>query len=181
MTNGDAESGGTRSRGQTPSTFTERLNRLFELVGSSTTVGAGEPTNRQVADAITRREAELHRDGLTPEPFSISASYLQQLRSGTKTNPSMRTLEALAGYFAVPPAYFFDPRLAEEIESQLQTLRALRDSGVMQVATRAQGLSPESLNHVAQLIDHTRRLEGLDASPPDGRKVYSVQPRRKGP
>src|SRR5947208_2004720 len=57
----------------------------------------GEYTFEEVADAV--------RAGGGP---TISATYIWQLRKGIRDNPTKKHLEALAGFFGVPPAYFFD-------------------------------------------------------------------------
>ncbi|WP_320783577.1 helix-turn-helix domain-containing protein [Streptomyces sp. CRN 30] len=90
---------------------------------------------------------------------SFSATYLWQLRSGRRDNPTKRHLEALARFFDVPPAYFFDDEEGERIASQLELLGALRDANVRSVALRAVGLSPEALDTVSDLIDVIARRE----------------------
>ena len=62
---------------------------------------------RARGDASLEDVARAIRAGGGP---TISASYLWLLRTGRKTNPTLRHLEALARYFGVPPAYFFDAR-----------------------------------------------------------------------
>jgi transcriptional regulator with XRE-family HTH domain len=93
----------------------------------------------------------------------VSATYIWQLRTGKRDNPTKRHIEALAAFFDVPPAYFFDDQVAEQIRGQLQLLATLRDRGVRQVATRAAGLSPRGLQAVDEMIKQVRALEGLEA------------------
>ncbi|MFR9798244.1 XRE family transcriptional regulator [Streptomyces sp. MS06] len=90
---------------------------------------------------------------------SFSATYLWQLRTGRRDNPTKRHLEALAGFFQVPPAYFFDGEEAAAVGRELEVLGALRDAGVQRVALRAVGLSPEGLDTVSELIDVIARRE----------------------
>jgi transcriptional regulator with XRE-family HTH domain len=90
---------------------------------------------------------------------SFSATYLWQLRTGRRDNPTKRHLEALAQFFDVPPAYFFDDAEGERIASQLELLGALRDANVRSVALRAVGLSPQALDTVSDLIDVIARRE----------------------
>jgi transcriptional regulator with XRE-family HTH domain len=92
---------------------------------------------------------------------TISATYLWQLRKGLRDNPTKRHLEALAGFFGVPPAYFFDDAEAERINAELTLLSALRDAPVRQIALRANGLSSKSLEAIADMVDRVRQLEGL--------------------
>ncbi len=133
-----------------PESLASRLDHLFKVTADA---NGREHSYRAVAAAIEAAGGP-----------TVSASYLHQLRTGQKDNPTKRHLEALASYFGVPPAYFFDDRLADEVDAQLAMLRTLRDSGVMNVALRARGLSEESLQLLTQLIERTRRLEGLDRS-----------------
>lgn len=100
---------------------------------------------------------------------TISATYIWQLRKGLRDNPTKRHLEALADFFGVPPAYFFDDAETRRIDAELALLTALRDSPVRQIALRASGLSPKSLEAIADMVDRVRELEGLpDAGPTAG-------------
>lgn len=130
-----------------------KLNRLFRTVVPR---GGGEYTFEEVAEAIRAKGGP-----------TISATYLWQLRKGVRDNPTKRHLEALAAFFGVPPAYFFDSGEAERIDAELDLLTALRDAPVRQIATRANGLSIKSLQAIADMVDRVRELEGLSPSPPD--------------
>lgn len=127
-------------------TLAEKLDHLFATVHPA----KGEYTHQQVADAI------LSAGGPT-----ISATYLWQLRMGKRDNPTMRHLEALSGFFGVPPAYFFDDETTARIDAELELLASLRDGSVRQLALRASGLSKDSLGAIAEMVDRVRRLEGL--------------------
>lgn len=126
-----------------------RLNHLFETVHPP---GRGPYSNEEVARAI--RE----------EGGDISRAYLSYLRNGDRTNPTLHHLEALAHFFGVPAAYFFDDVIAEETDARLQVAVAMRNAGVRTVALRAAGLSVRGLRAVTAIIDEIRELEGL---PPD--------------
>ncbi|MFD7089924.1 XRE family transcriptional regulator [Streptomyces sp. NPDC059896] len=90
---------------------------------------------------------------------SFSATYLWQLRTGRRDNPTKRHLEALARFFDVPVAYFFDGGQGAAIARELELLAALRDAGVRSVALRAVNLSPESVGTISDLIDVIARRE----------------------
>lgn len=128
-------------------TLAEKLDRLFRTMHPR---GRGEYTHEEVADAIRRRSGP-----------TISATYLWQLRRGLRDNPTMKHLEAIADFFGVSPAYFFDDEATARIEAELQLLAALRDSPVRHLALRAFGLSPESLAALSEMIERVRQLEGL--------------------
>ena len=130
-------------------TLAEKVDRLFSQVRPA----KGEYSYEHVASAIRAEGGP-----------TISATYLWQLRKGFRDNPTMKHLEALSSFFGVPPAYFFDDEVAERIDAELSLLATIRDASVRKVALRASGLSPESLDTIADMIERVRKLEGL----PDG-------------
>ncbi|GAA2273391.1 helix-turn-helix domain-containing protein [Streptomyces roseiscleroticus] len=134
-------------------TLAERLDRLFITVHPK---GRGPYTYEEVASGIRRRGGP-----------TISASYIWQLRTGAKDNPTKRHLEALSTFFGVKPAYFFDDEESEQIAAELDALAAMRDSGVRSVAMRASGLSDRSLKIISEFIERARELEGLAAAEKD--------------
>jgi transcriptional regulator with XRE-family HTH domain len=136
----DAEQAGGR-------TLAQKLDHLFRTVHPGT---RGEYSFEEVAAAIRGRGGP-----------TISATYLWQLRKGLRDNPTKKHLEALAAFFGVPPAYFFDDDAARQIEAELALLATLRDTSIRQIALRAVGLSPESLNALTEMILRVRQLEGL--------------------
>ena len=136
----DAEQAGGR-------TLAQKLDHLFRTVHPGT---RGEYSFEEVAAAIRGRGGP-----------TISATYLWQLRKGLRDNPTKKHLEALAAFFGVPPAYFFDDDAARRIEAELALLATLRDTSIRQIALRAVGLSPESLNALTEMILRVRQLEGL--------------------
>ena len=134
-----------------PPSLATKLDRLFQAVRPG---GRGEYSYQEVADAIRSEGGP-----------TISATYLWQLRKGLRDNPTRNHLAALARFFGVSPAYFFDDDAAEVVDAQLSLLAAMRDASVRSVALRAAGLSVESLAAVQVVIDHARRLEGLEPTP----------------
>jgi transcriptional regulator with XRE-family HTH domain len=130
-----------------------RLNRLFETVHPP---GRGPYSNEEVARAIRA------------EGGGISRAYLSYLRNGDRDNPTLQHLEALARFFGVPAAYFFDESIADETYAQSEVALALRDAGVRSVALKVAGLSPQGLHAVSAMIEQIRTLEGLPRDSPDG-------------
>ncbi|NBE56504.1 helix-turn-helix domain-containing protein [Streptomyces boluensis] len=125
-----------------------RLNHLFEVIHPA---GRSRPYSSDEVAALLQEQG-----GPT-----VSGTYLWQLRTGRRDNPTKRHLEALADFFGVPVAYFFDAEVARRVGTDLDTLRRLRESGVQSVALRAVGLSPKSMDAVLAMIDRVRELEGL--------------------
>lgn len=130
-----------------PRALSDKLDHLFQVVRPT----KGEYTHEQVAKAIEERGGP-----------TISASYLWQLRKGLRDNPTKKHLEALADYFGVPPAYFFDEAAAERIDAELDLLASIRDADVRHVALRASGLSTQTLKAITDMIERARQLEGLE-------------------
>ena len=141
------------------SRLAERLNHLFATVHP---LGRGPYTNEEVASAIRA------------EGGDISKQYIAYLRKGERENPRMHHLEALARFFGVHAAYFFDDEIADRTDARLDQLRILRDAGmtedalrsldtagVSRIALRMAGLSPLGLNFAEEVIDRLREMEGL--------------------
>ncbi len=136
-------------------TLADKLDHLFRSVHPR---GRGEYTYAEVAKAIEDRGGP-----------TVSATYIWQLRKGRRDNPTKRHLEALADFFGVSPAYFFDDAEAERTDAQLALLTALRDAGARQIAARAAGLSPGSIQSLRDMADRLRELEGLPETAPEHR------------
>lgn len=128
-------------------TLADKLNHLFATVYPAS---RGPYSNEEAAAAIREKGGP-----------SISGTYIWLLRRGQRANPTLKHLEALASLFGVPPAYFFDDEEAARVDAQLELLTAMRDLGVHTVALRMAGLSPKSLNSIAEVVERVRELEGL--------------------
>lgn len=131
-------------------TFSDRLNQLFATVYPR---GRGPHTLQEVADAINAEGADR-----------ISPSYLSQLRSGKKDNPSSKTIDALARFFKVRPDFFFDTEYARHMEADLEALAKLRDAGVQRIAARSFDLTPQNRAALETMVEALRTSQGL---PPD--------------
>ena len=129
------------------SVLAERLDSLFR---SSRPQGRSW-TNQEVATELRKRNPALR----------VSGAYLSALRNGKRERPSYDLLEALAKFFGVAPAYFFDRDYADRTATQLAMLDELHQAGVRSIALRAVGLSPESLEPVRAVLDQIRKLQGL--------------------
>jgi hypothetical protein len=82
-----------------------KLDRLFRLGDSE---GGGQDTCREVADGIAA-------SGHAP----IWATYIWQLRTGRRANPSRKHIEGLAAFFGVPVNHFFDDQIAANVDAEL--------------------------------------------------------------
>jgi ESX-1-secreted protein regulator len=113
----------------------EKLDRLFRATGQP------EPSYMTVSEAIRAGQG-----------VAVSHTYIWQLRTGRRDNPTVQHLTALAGYFGVPVAYFLDDDLAGRVDSQLELLRSLRDAGVTEIALRAAAVSPHGRAVISEAI-----------------------------
>ena len=130
---------------------------------------AGGQTLAQKIDALFRAVRRPNREQYSHEEVaracreasgeSFSATYLWQLRTGRRDNPTKRHLEVLAQFFQVPVSYFFDDAKGAAVARELELLTALRDAGVRDIALRAVNLSPESVGAVRDIIDVLARRE----------------------
>ncbi|MDJ0460194.1 helix-turn-helix domain-containing protein [Streptomyces sp. H27-C3] len=136
-------------------TFAQLLDHLFREVHPP---ARGPYTYTEVAEGI--------QEASGGEGKGLTASAIQQLRTGAKKNPTRHTIKALAGFFGVPAGYFFDEETAERARAEIAVLAAMRDQGVRTVALRANGLSTESLQMLSAVIEQARRLEGLPGDTP---------------
>lgn len=137
---------GKKAEAPSSTPLAAKIDHLFTVVRPA----RGEYTHEQVAKAI--------EDAGGP---TISATYLWQLRKGLRDNPTKKHLEALSAFFGVPPSYFFDEEAAAAVDAELELLTALRDPKVRELASRAAGLSPETLDTLIDMTTRARQLEGL--------------------
>ncbi len=84
---------------------------------------------------------------------TISGTYIWQLRTGQRDNPTKKHLEALAAFFGVPVAYFFDDESTAALRAELESLSSVRDSGAADLAVRLSGLSDPSMAAVAKVVE----------------------------
>ncbi|MFD5096356.1 XRE family transcriptional regulator [Amycolatopsis thailandensis] len=126
-------------------TLTSRIDRLFQVVRRP---NGEQHSHEEVARACRESTGE-----------SFSAAYLWQLRTGRRDNPTKRHLEALAAFFQVPPAYFFDDEQGRALAEEIELLGALRNNAVRNLALRAVTLSEEGLGTVADIVEAISRRE----------------------
>ena len=130
-----------------PTSLAAKIDKLFQVVR--------KPNREQYSHDEVARACRA----ATGESFSTT--YLWQLRTGRRDNPTKRHLEALAQFFQVSPAYFFDDEQSARIAEELELLGALRDAGVRNVALRAVTLSPAGLDTISDMIDAIARREAI--------------------
>ncbi len=127
--------------------LSDRLNRLFDAVHPPE---RGPYSNAEVAELMAERGLE-----------TVTPTYLWMLRTGRRDNPTMRHLEALATFFGVPAAYWFDDEVAEKTAQELKLLALLRDTKIKNVLLRLSDVSADGKDAVLGLVDGVRKMEGL--------------------
>ena len=126
--------------------FASRLDHLFRTVHPQ---DRGPYTPAEVAAAINA----------AARGNVISATYMWQLRTGRRDNPTYKHLIALSRFFGVSPTYFFDDAETERGAMPPEVVLALKEDAVRDLALRAAGLSEHSLKAIAGMVDSARALE----------------------
>jgi transcriptional regulator with XRE-family HTH domain len=126
----------------------DRLDGLFRTVHPK---DRGPYTPAEVAEAVNRAAGER----------VISSTYVWQLRTGRRDNPTQKHLSALAAFFGVSPLYFFEETEADRGAVPPELVAALKDDDVRDMALRAAGLSERSLRAIRDMIESARAVEGL--------------------
>ncbi|CAM5285208.1 MULTISPECIES: helix-turn-helix transcriptional regulator [Streptomyces] len=95
---------------------------------------------------------------------TFSKTYVWQLRTGQRTNPTKRHLEALAAFFRVPVAYFFDDDTADRVDSQLALASAMGNAEVRDIALRAMSMDDSGRKSLARIIREVSKMHATTAA-----------------
>jgi transcriptional regulator with XRE-family HTH domain len=117
---------------------------------------------QHLVDTVYPRGRKPYSDQEISEGTGLSKTAVWKLRTNRTRDPGLANIQAIAAFFGVHPAYFFDQRRAAEIDEQLALLAALRDAQVDGLAMRVAGLSPRGRKMVEAIVDQVRALEGID-------------------
>ncbi len=131
----------------------DRLDYLFRTVHPK---DRGPYTPAEVAEAINAAAGER----------VISSTYVWQLRTGRRDNPTQKHLSALASFFGISPMYFFQQAEADRSAVPPELVAALRNDEVRDMALRAVGLSDRALRAIKDMIENARAVEGLATKDP---------------
>ena len=131
----------------------DRLDHLFRTVHPK---DRGPCTPAEVAEAINETAGER----------VISSTYVWQLRTGRRDNPTQKHLAALAAFFGVSPMYFFPQTEADRSAVPPELVAALKNNDVRDMALRAAGLSDRALRAIKDMIENARAVEGLTTEDP---------------
>ncbi len=154
-------------------TLADKLEYLFDKIRpTAQELGPNDDpgrryTTKEIASAINAVAAT------DPNPVTISAAYIGEMRRGITTDPRASHIKALARAFGVDPGFFIDSKTTRQVQEQIDLLNDLRQMKVQQVALRRvlqqQGLSVDSTRLIEQIVDRCRQLEGLDRVAPEPR------------
>ena len=123
-----------------------RLSHLFRTVHPA---DRKSHTPAEVAAAINEAAGERVTSG----------TYLWQLKTGRRDNPTFKVILGLAEFFSVPPTYFFEDATAGRGTMPAEVLAALQDDAVRDIALRAAGLSEDSLRVIAETVSLARERD----------------------
>ncbi len=134
--------------------FAERLNYLFESIRP---LGRGPFLNAEVVDAVRSMGVRM------------SAPYMSQLRRGERTNPSLRTINAIAAFFRIMPEYFTDEQRYTELHALIGAMSAVqREDDVREMTLRFAQLSPEARRCLSKSTHYPACIEHHHHLPRDG-------------
>lgn len=133
-------------------TFAEKLSHL---------IGTVHPTTR---GPYSYREIEA---GIKDHDGAMTAGFIQQLTVGRQPYPRMHHIRALAEFFGVPTAYFFDDDITRQVDAEINKVLDWRNTEEGEIALRISALSPEHRHAVSAMIDH---LSAYEAQPRDRRR-----------
>lgn len=84
---------------------------------------------------------------------------IHALRKGEKGNPQLATLQAICTHFDIGLSYF-ECTTPEECRNYLDGY--VEEQALAEIARRAEGISPEGMKNILNMIDFVRRAEKLD-------------------
>ncbi|WP_405018122.1 helix-turn-helix domain-containing protein [Kitasatospora sp. NBC_00070] len=125
-----------------------RLTHLFDTIHPA---GRAPYSNPEVAKAINDAAGEQ----------ILSSTYLWQLKTGKRTDPTHSRLKAIADFFGVEVAYFYEDDAARRTDEQLSLAAALSNPLIRQMALSADGLSDGTLRAIEAMIQSARKIEGI--------------------
>lgn len=126
-------------------TFHSRLNAFLTVVPDPN----GKPW------AADRLRLALEQKGVT-----ISRSYLSKIRTGSRDNPSLRIVTAIAEVLEIQVQCLLDADAAASALKELEELHWFRTAGIELLARNAQPMSSSAkVSDLAAVIKMTREMD----------------------
>ncbi len=146
--------------------FASRLTHLIQTVHPP---DRGPYSYREIAAGVR------HHGG------AMTAAYVNQLARGKQPYPRIHHVEALAWFFGVPVAYFFDDEVAGRVETRITEAVSWRDAEARHIAERVCELGPSGRYTVSSLVDNLLASQSRSQSPsrPGGRSRRARAPERE--
>lgn len=129
-----------------PVKFADRLN---EVLAQWERLHGMRMSNRALAFRVTQAG------------HPVSATYLSQLRSGNRDNPSPALVETVARVLGVELTRFSDGGARDPVPGDDAVSAAVDDPGLRRLLTTAAGLSGSSIELLSDLAGKFRVAEGL--------------------
>ncbi|OXR45967.1 Nucleoid-associated protein EspR [Nocardia cerradoensis] len=126
--------------------FADRFN---DVISQWEQVHGTRMTNRALAFRVTQAG------------HPVSATYLSQLRSGNRDNPSQALVETVARVLAVESTRFNDGGPGDPAPGDDLVSSALDDPALRRLLTTAAGLSASSIELLSDVAAKLRLAEGL--------------------
>ncbi|MGW0580430.1 helix-turn-helix domain-containing protein [Streptomyces sp. NPDC002920] len=144
--NGPAHAGEPKGTSDPTKRFAARLDQLFREVHPA---DRGPWTNAEAARAI-----------------GVSETYIGYLRKGSRDNPTLSQMQALAKFFGVPATYFVDNGEGESARADVELLAQLKGMGVRQIALRTLAeMSDDSVTSVLPVMQRLAETQAKEQGP----------------
>lgn len=150
--------------------------RMFTLLGAVEAAMTGDEQVGRFAQRLAHLIATVHpadrgpysyreiEAGIADQPGAMTATFINQLVKGKQKHPRMHHIEALAGFFGVPSAYFFDDETAGRVDAEIAGVIAWRDQEAAELAQRISALPPAHRNAVSTMVEHLSSYENTPRS-----------------
>ncbi len=128
----------------------------------------GDREGRTFGEALAHLKATLHPRDRGPYSLAeigagtgLSRQYIHNLIKERRGSPKYEHVRALANFFGIPAEYFFDPVLAEKVDSEIDAAIEHRDNddGGRRLAQRVMDLSPRDRQTVTDLVQKMQNYE----------------------
>ncbi len=128
----------------------------------------GDREGRTFGEALAHLKATLHPRDRGPYSLAeigagtgLSRQYIHNLIKERRGSPKYEHVRALANFFGIPAEYFFDPVLAEKVDSEIDAVIEHRDNddGGRRLAQRVMDLSPRDRQTVTDLVQKMQNYE----------------------
>jgi transcriptional regulator with XRE-family HTH domain len=95
---------------------------------------------------------------------TCSKQYIGDLLSGKYTAPTKPKIEGIAHVFGLPPSYFFNDALSEQMQEDLKLGAALREAGIRRLAARMLEVEPAGRETLREMLNEIHHRETVARS-----------------